>query len=170
MPLLRPLVLSAALTLALSACAGLTGGDTPLPPRTAGTPASSGAAATPPAKPAPKTDELKLLRPAPRPLLETKDVAPAGPITPKLVGLSEDETIGLLGRPAEETLDPPGKTWIYRASGCRLSVHLFPDMEKGGFYALDYSADGAREPCLGKVAGEARRKGSALPDDAAKAG
>lgn len=70
----------------------------------------------------------------------------------KLVGLSEQETADLLGKPAEEAEQPPGKVWTYRASGCRLSVHLFPDVEKGGFYALDYKAEeGAGDVCLGKV-------------------
>ncbi|MCR6631245.1 MAG: hypothetical protein NVV74_15015 [Magnetospirillum sp.] len=92
-------------------------------------------------------------------------MAPAG--APKLVGLSEDETVGLLGRPAEESAAPPGKIWVYKATGCELSVHLFPDMDKGGFYALDYSAaDGGRDQCLGKVAGEARKRGGALVEAA----
>lgn len=71
----------------------------------------------------------------------------------KLVGLSEQETAELLGKPAEESEQPPGKVWVYRVSGCQLSVHLFPDMEKGGFYALDYKAEeGSRDTCLGKLA------------------
>lgn len=126
-------------------------------------PAAQRPAAVPAQRPA-KAADLKALRPPPRP--DDKDEAAAVPPAPtplKLVGLSEDETAELLGRPAEENVQPPGKIWIYQAGGCRLSVHLFPDMEKGGFYALDYTvADGAREACLGKVAGEARKKGSAL--------
>lgn len=49
-------------------------------------------------------------------------------------------------------------------------MHFFPDMEKGGFYALDYAAEGGRDACLGKVAGEARKRGGALTDQAAKVG
>lgn len=109
-----------------------------------------------------KAPDLKALRPVPRP--DGKEVAGAdGPLPLKLVGLSEDETAELLGRPTEESAEPPGKIWVYRAAGCRLSVHLFPDMDKGGFYALDYTVtEGVKENCLGKVAGEARKKGSAL--------
>lgn len=108
-----------------------------------------------------KTPDLKAIRPVPRPAGD-KDEAEPAPLL-KVVGLSEDETADLLGRPAEETAEPPGKIWIYKAAGCRLSVHLFPDMEKGGFYALDYTAaEGGKEACLGKIAGEARKKGSAL--------
>ncbi|HTH15354.1 MAG TPA: hypothetical protein VL974_01770 [Magnetospirillum sp.] len=171
LPRFLPLALSALLALSLSACAGLRGNDTALPPHTAAPSQQAGSQNATPPKPATKPGaDLKSLRPMPRPDAEAKDIPQAGLVTPKLVGLSEDETIGLLGRPAEETLDPPGKTWVYRALGCRLSVHLFPDMEKGGFYALDYSSDSAREPCLGKVAGEARKKGSAVTEDGGKAG
>lgn len=97
-------------------------------------------------------------KPATRPAVTVeKDKALAAP--PKLVGLSEEETVDLLGHPSEETEQPPGKVWTYKASGCRLSVHLFPDMDKGGFYALDYTvAEGAKDGCLGKVASEARKK------------
>ncbi len=106
-----------------------------------------------------KAADLKAIRPAPRPA-EAKDEAEK---LLKLIGLSEDETADLLGRPVEESAEPPGKIWVYKAAGCRLSVHLFPDMEKGGFYALDYTAaEGGKEACLGKIAGEARKKGGAL--------
>ncbi|MDA8230714.1 MAG: hypothetical protein M0006_05195 [Magnetospirillum sp.] len=103
--------------------------------------------------------------PKPRPA-EPKSLAKAVPgkeaLPPKLVGLSEAQTIDLLGRPSEEGGQPPEKVWLYRAAGCDLSVHLFPDMEKGGFYALDYTADGgvSRDACLLKIATEARRKGA----------
>ena len=91
--------------------------------------------------------------PLPRPRPPEAKIAKLPP--PKLVGLSEAETVDLLGRPAEETAQPPGKVWLYRSGGCELSVHLFPDMDHGGFYALDYTAspDGEpRETCLRKIA------------------
>lgn len=159
---LKTLAFSVTLALTLSACAELA---TDWPWRDKGTAARTetpkGVAATPsPRAPsaAPKVakvPDLKAIRPVPRPSGEAD--AASGP--PALVGLSEDQTAELLGRPAEEESEPPGKIWVYRAADCRLSVHLFPDMEKGGFYTLDYTAaDGAKEACLGKVAGEARRK------------
>ncbi len=156
-------------SLALSACAGFSLDETQSPPPR---PAAAAAkpvvsSAPPPTRPAakPATPDLNALRPNPRP-----DTAATAGAAPRLVGLSEDETVGLLGRPAEESAQPPGKVWIYRASGCQLSVHLFPDMERGGYYTLDYTADGARDQCLGKVAGEARRRGGALSEQASKAG
>lgn len=161
------LVLPAAALLALSACSGMSLDE---PPASAKAPANAShpvpATATPlPARPAAKPGiELNTLRPSPRPAPERDGTALSGP--PKLLGLSEEETVGLLGRPAEETEQAPGKVWVYRAAGCQLAVHLFPDMEKGGFYALDYAAEGGRDLCLGKVAGEARKRGGALAESA----
>lgn len=91
--------------------------------------------------------------PVPRPRPTDPKIAKLPP--PKLVGLSEAETVELLGRPAEESAQPPGKVWLYRSGGCELSVHLFPDMDHGGFYALDYTAGPdteSREACLRKTA------------------
>lgn len=171
--LLVPPVLLAAL---LSACAAFDppkwlsqAGNAP-PPTFEGAPASRAQTASRPVKP---SGTLKALRPAARPNVDKEVAALAPPVaaSPKLVGLSEEETAELLGRPAEETTEPPGKIWRYKAAGCQLSVHLFPDMERGGFYALDYTADGAREACLGKVAGEARKKGGgAVVEESAKPG
>lgn len=162
-------LLPLAALLALSGCAGMSLDD-PAPAKPAATARPAPAvAAAPPARPALKPNgELNALRPSPRPTPEREGgTVPAG--TPRLVGLSEEETLGLLGRPAEEEAQSPGKIWIYRAAGCQLAVHLFPDMEKGGFYALDYAAEGGRDACLGKVAGEARKRGGALTE-ASKAG
>lgn len=159
----RPSLAAAALSLALAGCASLDGADTAQAPRRAApnTAAAQPVVPPPPPRPVAKAAELKTLRPAPRPTPE-HEAAGAAPLAPKLVGLSEDETIDLLGHPAEESTQPPGKIWIYKAGGCQLSVHLFPDMDRGGYYALDYSADGSRDTCLGKVAGEARKRGGAL--------
>lgn len=168
-------LIPAFLTLAVAACAdlGLSQPDwTWLPPGPSveSPRAENRAAPAQASRPAARTPDLKALKPQPRPSIAAP--APAeDKLAPRLVGLSEVETEQLLGRPAEESAEPPGKTWIYKAAGCRLSVHLFPDMEKGGFYALDYTvAEGTREACLVKVAGEARRKGSALDQEAVRKG
>lgn len=170
--LLAP-VASLTAVLALSACAGLGLDDTQAPSRPAVTPSRpQPAVAPPPARPGARAPaELNALRPSPRPTIAA---APGPAVTaatpPRLVGLSEDETVILLGHPAEETQQPPGKIWLYRAGGCQLAVHLFPDMEKGGFYALDYGAEGGRDSCLDKVANEARKHGGTTSDQSSKAG
>lgn len=140
-------------TLTLSGCASLEKAAPPWMKPAEAPPADEiqPAAPTPPARPKPAPPAKPAARPAPE--------ASAAPVPVKLLGLSEAETRSLLGQPAEESAKPPGKVWIYRAGDCRLTVHLFPDMEKGGFYALDYTVeDGSREACLGKVAGEARKR------------
>lgn len=157
---LKTLALSAMLAVTLAACAELAWNKTataPPPPKGDGPVVAARPA--PPSKPA-KSSDLNTIRPAPRPSADREVAVEAALSPPRLVGLSEDETAQLLGRPAEEEAEPPGKIWIYRTTGCRLAVHLFPDMDKGGFYTLDYTvADGGREACLGKIAGEAKRKG-----------
>lgn len=133
-------------------------------------------AAAPP--PAPTVSVPAMARPASRPIepapprpsreVRAKVAPPAAEhpaaadraLSPKLVGLSEGETAEMLGRPAEEAEQSPGKVWTYRTDGCQLTVHLFPDMDKGGFYALDYTAGEApRDWCLSRIAQEARKRG-----------
>jgi hypothetical protein len=80
---------------------------------------------------------------------------------PHLIGLSEIRIAAMLGRPAKEDETPPGKVWVYRGTGCDLLVHLFPDMERGGFYTLDYTATGGRvgrDACLRGIVAKARRR------------
>jgi glucose/arabinose dehydrogenase len=144
-----------ALSLSVSACSQWGAA----PPKAASPPSpppstAQAEEARPAAKPVPP---VKSLRPEPRPAEELAAL-PQAPLPPRLVGLSEKETVDLLGQPVEESATPPGKTWLYKANGCQLSVHLFPDMERGGFYTLDFtSAEGAKEACLGKVVGQQAR-------------
>jgi hypothetical protein len=122
----------------------------------------AGTVSAPAAQPAParKSAKAKVEPPPPRPAARAPvDTAAAPPLPPSLIGLSEDQTAALLGRPSEEAEEAPGKVWTYAGNACRLTVHLFPDMQKGGFYALDYSADDApKEQCVARLA-EAKRRG-----------
>lgn len=143
-----------ALSLSVSACARWDAEPPQVAPPPPAPSTAQSEAPRPAAKPAP---QVKGLRPEPRPT-EELTALPQAPLPPRLVGLSEKETVDLLGQPAEESVTPPGKIWLYKAAGCQLSVHLFPDMERGGFYALDFtSAEGAKEACLGKVVGQQAR-------------
>lgn len=115
------------------------------------------------AAPPPRAAKATVVRPAAKPDKKAATAKPAPEAeareAPKLVGLSEVETARLLGQPAEETAQPPGKVWVYKAAGCRLAVHLFPDMDRGGFYTLDTTAEeGSRDACVGKLADDARKK------------
>ncbi|MEW5726605.1 MAG: hypothetical protein AB1918_02150 [Pseudomonadota bacterium] len=154
---LRTAAVLLAASAGLSACAEV-GIDPPEWPWQDPRPVVSSPAAVPsapaakPAKPAPA-------RMAAKPERKAKPAEPQAQEVPKLVGLSEAETAQLLGQPAEESAQPPGKVWVYKAAGCRLAVHLFPDMEKGGFYTLDTTAEeGAADACLGRLAADARKK------------
>jgi hypothetical protein len=119
----------------------------------------------PPTKPAvagPQSVPRRVVEPPPpRPAKPKSPVEAALPDKAPpvaLVGMSEEETAAALGRPADEAEQPPGKVWTYEVDGCRLAVHLFLDMDRGGFYALDYTAGEApKDWCLGRVAQEARR-------------
>jgi hypothetical protein len=117
------------------------------------------ATVTPPAKPQPA--HSKPVPPPEKPPVQAKaQPAPAPERQPPLhlVGLTEEETVEALGPPTEESGQPPGKVWTYRVNGCELSVHLFPDMDRGGFYTLDYTAGEApRDWCVARVVGEAKK-------------
>lgn len=147
---------SLAMILALTACAQWD--EQAPPPEPTPPPAETKVEPPPPPPPRPQRNlQVRGLRPEPRPASEPQI---AGIVMPpgRLVGLSERDTTALLGAPSEEDVTPPGKVWIYHADGCRLSVHLFPDMEKGGFYTLDYTADNGRDACLDKVMEDMRRR------------
>lgn len=74
------------------------------------------------------------------------------PPPPVLLGKSEADTLALLGSPQKYADTGLGKVFTYQAKACQMEVHLFPDMEKGGFYALDYKATGeSRENCLSRL-------------------
>lgn len=150
------------LGLALAGCANL--GEQPWPWQ------QQSSERLPPAKPAvagpPTAPRRAVEPPPPRPVVPAKPKPPVEAALPDkappvvLVGMSEAETAAVLGRPAGEAEQPPGKVWTYEVEGCRLAVHLFPDMDRGGFYALDYTAGEApKDWCLGRVVQEARRRG-----------
>lgn len=155
---LRTAAVLAAAASGLSACAEV-GIDPPRWPWREPGPVVSAPRAVEPAAPAPRAGKAAPPRTAARSERKAKPAAPEAREVPKLVGLSEAETAQLLGQPAEESERPPGKVWVYKAAGCRLAVHLFPDMEKGGFYALDTTAEeGTADACVGRLAADAQKK------------
>jgi hypothetical protein len=78
-------------------------------------PAASGAAANPPTR------------------------SPPNELAVQLVGKSENELRTLLGPPAEELHQPPGKRWVYRDGQCTLYIQLFPEIPTKQFGALSYA-------------------------------
>lgn len=79
--------------------------------------------------PAPKLPEAA---PPPRP----QQVARFDPET--LIGLNEQQTADLLGRPAAVADKSPATVWKYQARGCSLDVFFFMDLESLRFRALSY--------------------------------
>lgn len=151
---LRPLRLAVVAllpALALAACSSWP--ESPIAPPPAPPPGKPLASAVERHRAPPVPRQLQQRPPAAKPQTPPPAEEAAAP-PPNLVGLSEADTAALLGQPTEQADQAPGKIWTYRAEGCALSVHLFPEMDGGGFYALDYTADGdlPRDTCLRRIA------------------
>lgn len=114
------------------------GTSVPVPRTKPAVPAQAAKAAVPKSLSAvgPATgDEVAIMLPPP-----SLDLDPG-----TLVGLSERETISLLGAPAWTEEIPPAKTWQYGNARCRLRVFLFMEMNTRDFRTLSYeltSTDG----------------------------
>jgi hypothetical protein len=93
---------------------------------------------------------------------------PFGPIPAEVVepvdvvGLSEDETVGLLGEPDGRTWHPPSRVLRYASNGCTVDIYFYLDVAKDSFQALQIKApesttdESALQTCLGKVRNEHR--------------
>jgi hypothetical protein len=104
------------------------------------------AAAVPrPAEPAPVPKH----KPVPPPELAPAAVAPPAPPTrpsvdpARLVGLTEQETLRLLGPPTGTAEVPPAKYWQYASSRCVLRVFFFMQMDTRDFRTLSYEITSA---------------------------
>jgi hypothetical protein len=56
----------------------------------------------------------------------------------RLVGLTEQETIRLLGAPTRTADQPPAKYWQYASRRCVLRVFFFMEMNSRDFRTLSY--------------------------------
>lgn len=94
-------------------------------------------AQTPIPKPPPPRPEAA--RPPPPPASPPAAAAPA-----TLTGLSREQALALLGRPAAETSQAMGTVWLYRLGHCRLSLVFYPEVETEIERVLSYEfAEGA---------------------------
>jgi hypothetical protein len=121
----------------LAACGGF---DLDNLPGTTQSARSSGSESSVAPRPAAPPATRQAARPAPETGIRT---APSPAVEIKLVGLSEEETIVLLGQPAAESDAAPAKLWEYRGRDCVLDVYFYLDVSRNGFYALHYAARGA---------------------------
>jgi hypothetical protein len=97
--------------------------------------------------------------------------APADLAAPplKLIGLTQQETVTLLGTPSAQWDRPPAKVWHYQGLGCTVDVFFYLDVSRNEFSALRTTvagSDGAPLPngqpsgqqCLSRIRDVAQRK------------
>lgn len=173
-----PLVLSAAL---LGACTDYLSRQ-PAPVTTARVEAPRAQAPVPKAKPTPPRQRAEAPPRKPAVPAETPDGTQTAALTPAailpeaprppaverfdprgLVGLTEQETIRLLGQPTAIQENPPAKTWQYATGRCELRVHLFMEMTTRSFRTLSYEMNSTDEKtdvdqqCLAELVAQAWR-------------
>jgi hypothetical protein len=103
----------------------------PLPPVPARKPKPPAPAVARPADPAPAGSGMAqsaTVRPPQAPHFDPN----------RLVGLSEQETLRLLGQPNWKEETPPSRTWRYASRGCELRVFFFMEMTSRDFRSLSY--------------------------------
>jgi hypothetical protein len=104
--------------------------------------------------------DVALLRPVEAPIEPNKPVIDSV----EVVGLTEEETVTLLGEPAWRTWQPPSRVLRYAAQDCAVDIYFYLDVEKDMFQALQMRApdakrdDAALKNCLGKVRDEQRSR------------
>lgn len=94
---------------------------------------------------APSTAEVP--PPKVRPDIQPPAPKPATVVEPldevEVVGLNQPAVRDLLGQPSIVSADGPAELWRYRTEECDLGVYFYFDVEREGFYALQYDvADG----------------------------
>ena len=82
-----------------------------------------------------------------RPDIQPPPPGPAALVEPlgkvEVVGLNQPAVRELLGPPTVVSADGPAELWRYRTEDCDLGVYFYFDVEREGFYALQYGvADG----------------------------
>jgi hypothetical protein len=153
----------AALSGALAGCALF---DQPrvAEPADAGRGAGQEIVAPPPEQPIPQREVAAPSLPAPA-ALEARAPPPTPDMESKdLVGLDEQRTIALFGRPASVREQPPSTVWLYRAKDCALELFFFMDLGSRTFRVLTYelrtteSHARARNDCLARFQAASRER------------
>ena len=130
-------------------------------------PAAVATAPTPPAVPPTQPSTPSRPPPAKRSSTETAAVpAPAdvNPPGPKLIGMTQAETVTLLGPPTAQWDRPPAKVWHYQGPDCGVDVFFYLDVSRNEFSALRYSVNGADpataggQLCISRIHEVAQRK------------
>jgi hypothetical protein len=98
------------------------------------------AVATPPGAVPPPLPQAKPPPPAPATAVATltPPMPPARDAFADLHGLDQDETVALLGEPAQRTEAPPAIMWRYQSRHCQLDVYFYLDLESREMRVLHY--------------------------------
>ncbi|MBI3516432.1 MAG: hypothetical protein HY060_20565 [Proteobacteria bacterium] len=90
------------------------------------------------------------------------DVAPPPPL--KVVGMTQAETVSLLGAPNAQWDRPPAKVWHYQGPDCAIDVFFYLDVSRNEFSALRYTTVGTDataatgQNCLNRIRDVAQRR------------
>ena len=90
------------------------------------------------------------------------DVAP--PPALKVVGLTQAETVSVLGAPNAQWDRPPAKVWHYQGPDCAIDVFFYLDVSRNEFSALRYTTVGSdataatSQNCLNRIRDVAQRR------------
>ena len=152
--------------IAMGGCAEIGSGEI-APPPTQPAHAAPVAAAPAPA-PAATPPSASSRPPATRhPPAQTAAVPAPSDVNPpglKLIGLTQAETVSVLGAPTAQWERPPAKVWHYQGPDCAVDVFFYLDVSRNEFSALRYSVDGADpataggQRCIGRIHEVAQRK------------
>lgn len=142
--------------------------------------AAEPAVTVPKPPPSPTNARIALMAPKPHPrpfrlapyapIESGWGMQPFGPVAPEViepvdvVGLTEDETVNLLGEPDWRAWRPPSRVLRYASNGCSVDIYFYLDVAKDKFQALQLKASEAAtdesslQTCLGKVRNEHRTR------------
>jgi hypothetical protein len=83
---------------------------------------------------------------------------------PQLIGLTQQETVTLLGAPTAQWDRAPARVWHYQGPDCAVDVFFYLDVSRNEFSALRYTAAGADgsastgQHCLTRIRDVAQRR------------
>lgn len=130
----------------LGACTLVDAVFSPAPPQPAPLPAAQDLPAPPAPRPVTTVTAPARTARLPLPPLPAPGREEGREIDIKLVGLSRNETVALLGLPTGESERSPAKVWQYLAGDCTVDIYFYLDVARNDFYALHYEA---RAPVAG---------------------
>jgi hypothetical protein len=67
---------------------------------------------------------------------------PVQPVDPnRLIGLTENDAVKLLGPPTEKMDSPPSRVWTYRSTACDMKLFFYPEVGGATYRSLTYQID-----------------------------